>query len=118
VASIALDIYLLWQGRWSTIARLAKIGVNIISIVVLTLLVQAHTEWLAARGVSGWVASLERFASDIQSNWQVFGMQAFRIAFVVALIVITIETLVLIFRLVQASFETRSYERSITEGEL
>ncbi|MGD8850235.1 MAG: hypothetical protein PVF18_10955 [Anaerolineales bacterium] len=118
VASIALDIYLLWQGRWSTIARLARIGVNIISIVVLTLLVQAHTEWLAARGVSGWVASLERFASDIQSNWQVFGMQAFRIAFGVALIVITIETLVLIFRLVQASFETRSYERSITEGEL
>jgi hypothetical protein len=45
-------------------------------------------------------------------------MQAFRIAFVVAFIVITIETLVLIFRLVQASFGTRSYERSITEVEL
>ncbi len=112
-AGIALDVYLLWQGRWSTATRLAKIGVNILSVVVLTLLVQAHTEWLAARGVAGWVVSLQRFANDIDSSWQLFGMQAFRMAFTVALIVIAVETLVLIFRFVQANIGSRNYENSI-----
>jgi hypothetical protein len=113
LASLALDIYLLWQGRWSTVSRLAKIGLNMLSIVVLTLLLRAHTEWLATHGVDGWIESLQRFASDIEGSWQIFGMQAFRIAFGVALIVIAIETLVLIIRFVQANFGMRDYESSL-----
>lgn len=113
-AGIALDVYLLWQGRWSMVSRIAKIGVNILSVVVLSLLVQAHTAWLRARDAGNWVTSLERFAADVENGWQLFGVQAFRIAFTVALIVIAVETLVLIFRLVQANVGARNYENSLT----
>ena len=103
VAGIALDIYLLWQGRWTTASRVARLAVNLLSIVVLALLLQGHNAWLAERGASGFLSSIQMFAADVESNWQLFGMQAFRLAFGVALVVITIETAIQAFHLLRSA---------------
>ncbi len=105
LVGIGLDIYLLWQRRWGTTTRIAKIAANLLSIVILFLLVQGHTSWLANHGSSGFFAAIERL-TDITGGWQVIGMEAFRLGFGVALIVMSLETLVMIFRLVRASLKS------------
>jgi hypothetical protein len=100
---IGLDIYLLWQGRWTTTSRIAKIAVNLFSVSVLFLLVQGHTAWLAERGAGGFLSTLTRLSTDIVKNTQVIGMQAWRMAFGVALIVTVIDTLAVLYRLVRAN---------------
>lgn len=108
LASIGLDIYLLWQGRWTTASRVARIAVNALSIAVLVLLLQGHNAWLAERGAAGFLSSLEKFAADVEANWQLFGMQAFRMAFGVALIVTVIETGVLVYRLLRSTLSNKA----------
>lgn len=103
LASIALDIYLLWQGRWSTLSRVVRLAANLLSMAVLYLLFAGHNAWLAERGVSGFITSIERLAEDAANNWQVLGMQAFRMAFGIALVVTVIETIVELYRMVKAS---------------
>ena len=101
LASIGLDIYILWQGRWETTARVAKIAVNLLSIVVLFLLLEGHSAWLVEHGeANGIIATLGRLPELLEDGWQLVGMQAFRLAFGVALIVTSIETLGLLYRLV------------------
>ena len=104
LVGIGLDIYLLWQGRWGTITRLAKIAVNLLSITILFLLVQGHTTWLAEQGVGGLIAGFEQLSENMHGSWQIIGMQAFRLAFGVALIVTTIETLVMVYRMIRVNF--------------
>lgn len=111
LASIALDIYLLWQGRWSTLSRLARIAANLLSMVVLYLLFQGHNAWLAERGASGFITSIERLANDPATNWQLIGMQAFRMAFGIALLVTVIETIVELYRMVKASLSSEAPSR-------
>ncbi len=101
--SIGLDIYLLWQGRWGKITRIAKIAANLLSITILFLLVQGHTAWLTEHGASGFFTALEQLPGSINGDWQVIGMAAFRLGFGVALIITSLETLVMIFRLVRAN---------------
>lgn len=101
LAGIGLNIYLLWQGRWTTLTRLLKIGTDLLSIVVLTLLVQGHTAWLAERGAEGFLATLEQLPELLEGGFQLIGMHAFRLAFVVALVVTAVETVFLIIRLVR-----------------
>ena len=103
LVGIGLDIYLLWQGRWSTATRLARIAANLLSITILLLLFQGHTMWLANHGGGGFLAAFEQLADIVSGNWQIIGMQAFRLAFGVALIVTTIETVVMIFRMIRDS---------------
>ena len=103
---IGLDIYLLWQGRWGTFTRIAKIAANLLSIAILFLLVQGHTAWLAEHGSTGFFAALEQLPDTINGGWQVIGMEAFRLAFGVALIITSIETVVMIFRLVRANLKS------------
>lgn len=105
LVGIGLDIYLLWQRRWGTISRIAKIAANLLSIVILFLLVQGHTAWLASHGSSGFFAAIERL-SDISGGWQMIGMEAFRLGFGVALIITSLETVVMIFRLVRAHLKS------------
>ncbi len=105
LVGIGLDIYLLWQRRWGTITRIAKIAANLLSITILFLLVQGHTAWLADHGSSGFFAAIERL-TDITGGWQVIGMEAFRLGFGVALIVMSLETLAMIFRLVRANLKS------------
>jgi len=104
--AIGLDIYLLWQGRWGTFTRIAKIAANLLSITVLFLLVQGHTAWLTEHGASGFFTALEQLPDTINGSWQVIGMAAFRLAFSVALIITSLETVVMIFRLVRANLKS------------
>ena len=103
---IGLDIYLLWQGRWGTFTRIAKIATNLLSVAILLLLVQGHTAWLAEHGSTGFFATLEMLPNTINDGWQVIGMEAFRLGFGVALIITSLETLVMIFRLVRANMKS------------
>jgi hypothetical protein len=102
LAGIGLDIYLLWQGRWTTANRIARIAVNLLGIAVLAVLLEGHNVWLAARGAVGFLPGIGNFAAGGLPNWQLIGMQAFRMAFGVALVVITIETTAMIFRLLRS----------------
>ena len=101
LAGIGLDVILLWQRRWSTLSRIAKIAVNLLSIVVLVLLVQGHNAWLASRGAGGFFDAIELIPG--LGDWELVGMHGFRLAFVVALIVTIIETITYFYRLVRAN---------------
>jgi hypothetical protein len=103
LASIGLDIYLLWQGRWTLGSRIARIAVNGFSIAVLVLLLQGHNAWLADNGSIGFFETITRSVSTITDSFQVFTMEAFRMAFGVALIITIIETCVLLYKLVRNS---------------
>jgi hypothetical protein len=100
LAGIGLDIILLWQRRWTTVARIMKIAVNLLSIAVLTILVQGHNAWLASRGAGGFFDAIELIPE--LGDWELIGMHGFRLAFVVALIVTIIETIAYFYRLVRA----------------
>jgi len=106
LAGIGLDIYLLWQRRWGTTTRIAKIATDLLSVTILFLLVQGHTAWLANHGSGGFFAALERLPDTIGGGWQVIGMEAFRLAFGVALIISSLETLVMIFRMARANLKS------------
>jgi hypothetical protein len=102
VIGIMLDAWLLWQGRWTPLTRLAKIGSEVFSLVVLGLLIQGHTAWLNARGVSGFFDSVSRLAPYTSETAQLFGMAAFRMGLTVAFIVTAVDAGVQVFRLIKA----------------
>jgi hypothetical protein len=108
LASIGMDIYLLWQGRWTLGSRIARIAVNLLSIGVLIVLLQGHTAWLSAHGSTGFFQSIEKLGSDVAGNFELVGMEAFRLAFAVALIVTIIETCLLLYRLIRRSLTKSS----------
>jgi hypothetical protein len=85
--NIGLDIYLLWRGRWEVASRAFQIGADLFSIVVLVLLYKGHSAWLTAHGYIGFFGDISRLVADINTSYQLFGMECFQIAFGVALIV-------------------------------
>ena len=100
---IALDVVLLWRGKWETSTRLAKIATNLLGLYVLYILIAGHNAWLAEQGVGGFFSFLETLGDGIfdQEATLILGMQAFRLAFIVAAIVITIDTAKMIYQLVK-----------------
>ena len=102
LVGIGLDLVLLRMSGWSLPTRLAKIGANLLDIFVLAQLVSGHTAWLAERGWSGFFTTLEMLETHVGdiALTQVIGMQAFRMGFTVALIVVTIEAILMVVRLV------------------
>lgn len=104
LAALSLNIYLLWQGRWSNGSRIAQVLVNLISVVVLAVLVKGHGVWLAAHGSTGFFGSIEKIDTMLSENLQLFGMEVFRFALAIALIVTIIETVVLIVKLIRGAF--------------
>ena len=107
VLGILLDILLLWRGRWEISTRIAKIGTNIFSIVLLCLLLQGQIAWLNQMGISDF--AVERFQfTNTPGGFQLIGMASFRLAFLVALIVITINTVIRIYRLIRNSLSNAS----------
>ncbi len=102
VIGIVLDIWLLWKGRWQPATRIAKIGSEVFSIVVLALLIQGHTAWLTQMGAGGLFDSLSRLSAITEQTEQILGMAAFRMALTVALVVTVVETLVQSYRLFKA----------------
>ena len=110
LSGIVLEIYLLWKGSWSLIPRIVKIAVNLLSIGVLALLVQGHNAWLAARASTGFFEAIEAISGIKDGGWELVGMQGFRLAFVIALIVTVIETLAMFYRMARGKIQTRSIE--------
>ncbi len=108
LASISMDAFLLWQGRWTLISRIAKVGINVFSIVVLALLYQGHAAWLQVHGSNGFLMQIENIDNDLAGSVQMIGMESFRLAFGVALVVTTIETILLVVRLVRSSLRKES----------
>lgn len=106
---IALDVVLIWRRQWTLFTRLAKIMMNVITIVVLFVLIDGHTTWLAAHNAAGFFsipAALSQGADLSPETVQLIVMQAFRLAFVVAMIVIIVDTIQLVYRLVKQVFFT------------
>jgi hypothetical protein len=102
MAGIVLDLYLLWAGRWTLTTRMLKIAVNFLSLAVLLLLLQGHSEWLVSRGVDSFLIVVDQIPAMVEKGWEILGMAAFWLAFLVASIVTTIETAVMIYRLVRS----------------
>jgi hypothetical protein len=101
---IALDVILLWRGRWETWTRLAKIGTNLFSIYVLYVLITGHNAWLVQEGAGGLFSFVETFSEGAFPNQEsilVLGMHAFRLAFSIALIVISVDTVKLVYQLIK-----------------
>ena len=96
---IGLDVYLLWQGRWTTISRLARLGANLLSIVILALLSQAHMAWLQAHNAGTFLTAIKALETDVAAGGQVIMMQAFWMSFTIALVVTIIETGVSVFKM-------------------
>lgn len=101
---IFVNVILLWRGRWETRTRLAKIGTNLFSIYVLFVLLTGHNAWLAQQGAGGFFSFLDALDEIAISNREsvlIIGMHAFRLAFSIALIVISIETIGLVYKLIK-----------------
>jgi hypothetical protein len=99
LATILMNIYLLWKGSWTFLTRVIKLGLDAFSVVILAFLIQGHNAWLAANGSSSfmdWISTIE------SNNWELVGMHAFRLAFVVAFIVTVIEIFATIYRMVRS----------------
>jgi hypothetical protein len=107
VLGILLDIVLLWRGRWELSTHIAKIGTNIFSIGLLSLLLQGQMVWLNQMGVSNFVVEQFQF-NNTPGGFQLIGMASFRLAFLVALIVIAVQTVIRIYRLIWNSFSHAS----------
>lgn len=107
--AIGLDIFLLWRGRWELGSRIAKIAVDLFGVGVLLALVLSHNTWLAQHGITGfmsWVDSLPSGSQFSTEQVQIMIVSGFRIGFVVALIVSSIEAISEIFRLVRGLLTT------------
>jgi len=99
LATILMNIYLLWKGNWTFLTRVIKLGLDAFGVVILGFLIQGHNAWLAVKGQSSfdaWISSIE------SNNWELVGMHAFRLAFVVAFVVTVIEIFVTIYRMARS----------------
>jgi len=99
LATILMNIYLLWKGSWTFLTRVIKLGLDAFGVVILAFLIQGHNAWLAANGSSSFTISISLIESN---NWELVGMHAFRLAFVVAFIVTIIEIFATIYRMVRS----------------
>lgn len=113
--NIGLNIYLLWRGRWNVATRAVQIGANIFSMVVLTLLYKGHTAWLTAHDAPGFFISIERLSGDLWESTQLIGMEAFRMAFGIALVVTVVETIVLLVRMIIGSLKSGRADEESTK---
>jgi hypothetical protein len=105
---IGLDVILLWRGRWETSTRIAKITTNLFGIYVLYVLITGHNTWLTQQGIAGLLPILEALPEGpppSKEMMQIISMQAFRMAFVIALIVMVVDTINMAYRLVKRSID-------------
>ena len=105
---IGLDVILLWRGRWETSTRIAKIATNLFGIYVLYVLITGHNTWLTQQGGTGFLPTLKSLPDDSTPSMemiQIISIQAFRMAFVIALIVTVIDTINMAYRMVRRSID-------------
>jgi hypothetical protein len=102
--TIVLDVFLIWRGRWEVISRLAKIGINLFGIYVLALLVVGHNAWLVDHGAGGFFTSIEDFSAESPlsiETLQILVMHVFRMAFIVAIFAVGVDTIQQGYRLLR-----------------
>jgi hypothetical protein len=104
-AWIGMNTYLLWKRRQDLITRLLTFALNIYGVVLLSLLVAGHNTWLGDRSAGSFLEAIEAIPAMVDGGGQLVGMQAFRLAFVVALIVTVIEVITSFYRLVRSSLK-------------
>jgi len=63
---------------------------------------------LAARASTGFFEAIEAISGIKDGGWELVGMQGFRLAFVIALIVTVIETLAMFYRMARGKIQTRT----------
>jgi len=108
---LAMDVWLLWQGRWQTPARLVKLGVDGFSIYVLAALISAHAAWLGPRAGAGFLGLIDRLSAGTLSDagaTEILVVQFTQMGLTIALIVVGIETLGQLYRLARQWLESRS----------
>jgi len=108
---IGIDVVLVWRGRWETSTRIAKISANLFSIYVLSILLSGQNAWLAVQGYAGFFSAIEALPQAGTPSIelvQVISAQAFRIAFIVALIVVSLETINMVYKLIKALVDKSS----------
>ena len=104
---IALDIFLLWKGQWTTATRVAKVAVNLVEIGVLAFLVVEHSHWLASYDAQGLFSIFETIPATTPMPAdvaQALVVWSFRLGFFVALIVLIVETVQLVIALLRRLF--------------
>jgi len=108
---IIIDLVLLWRDRWEAGTRIVKIGADVLGLYVLYLLAAGHTQWLSQHGITGFLSGLTALPGGNPSSgegMQILFMSAFRLAFVVALIVSVVDVVNSLYRLVtRSSMRTR-----------
>ncbi len=102
---IGLNIYLLWQGRWNVASRAVQLAADVFAIVVLAFLYQGHSNWLTAHGSTGFLVNIENLSGGIGNNIQLIGMEAFRMAFGIALVVTVVELIVTLVKMIVKSLK-------------
>ncbi len=103
---IGFNLYLLWRNRHQLTTRLVRIGLNMFNVFVLGTLLVGHNRWLAARSSAGLMDGIEAIKMIPEGGWELVGMHAFRLAFLSALIVTSIEILVAIIKLIRSQLNS------------
>jgi hypothetical protein len=102
LAEIVLEIVVLWQGHLQQMTRIARVLVNLFSLVVVLVLLYGHNTWLAAHGVAGQLTGIVDIPSLIIARNPLAGMIAFRAGIVVALLIVASETVSSFYKLIRA----------------
>ena len=102
-AWIAYNVYMLWKQRQDSITRVLNLGLNFFNASVLSILVVGHNRWLGIRSSGGFLDAIEAIPGMTDGGWELIGMHAFRLAFVVALVVTVIEIITGIYKLVRSA---------------
>lgn len=97
---VALDIVLLWRGRWEVSTRVATILSNLFSLGVLYFLIQGHNAFLDAAGVPGMFQDLSAAIDGMILRDPMAGMVVFRAGLSITALVVLVETATQLYRLI------------------
>ncbi len=102
VVDIALDIVLLWRGRWERNTRIVGIVGNLFGLAVLYVVFQGHHAWLAEAGISQSLLGIADNRELFVTNLQAAGMVSFRFGIAVAMVIVGLETAYYVYKLIRA----------------
>lgn len=108
VLGIAVDIILLWRGRWDTPIRIGAILVNLFDLGVLYVVLEGHNAWLRTAGVTESLFTLGDNPDFFFTNTQAAGMLLFQFGIAVAMIIIGVETAFYVYKLIRARMNALS----------
>ncbi|MFD3163875.1 HAAS signaling domain-containing protein [Herpetosiphon sp. NSE202] len=77
IVNIVVDLVVLWRGVWQTSTRIASLAASGLSLIVLFLLIQGHSAWLANAGYPRSLIQLSKLGDMIRESNMAIGMSAF-----------------------------------------